>query len=122
VGGGGARARAISLPADVLNLRGQPFDPTGARPRFFTDSTWGFQLEGLPGRRTRLLVSGHWALRPRWLRPVVSVLLLEPSHWIMQTRQFANVKRRAERDAAGADQLPAGSSMRGPAPPARVGP
>ena len=77
-----------------LDLRGRPFDPAAARPRFFTDSTWGFRLEELPGGRTRLVVSGYWSLQPRWLRPVLSAVFLEPSHWIMQTRQFANVKRR----------------------------
>jgi hypothetical protein len=82
-----------------LDLRGRPFDPAGPRPRWFTDSTWGFQLAELPGDRTRLVVSGYWSLRPRWLQPVMSLVVLEPSHWIMQTRQFANLKRRAERDA-----------------------
>ena len=79
-----------------LDLRGRPFDPAGQRPRHFTDSTWGFLLEELPDNRTRLVVSGYWALRPCWLRPVVSFVLLEPSHWVMQTRQFANLRRRTE--------------------------
>ena len=79
-----------------LDLRGRPFDPAGVRPRFFTDSTWGFLLEALPGDRTRLVVSGYWAFRPQWLQPVLSFLVLEPSHWIMQTRQFTNLRRRAE--------------------------
>jgi len=87
-----------------LDLRGRPFDPRGARPRFYTDSTWGFLLEESPGRRTRLVVSGYWSLRPRWLQPITGVVFLEPSHWIMQTRQFANLKRLAERDAARADE------------------
>jgi len=82
-----------------LDLRGRPFDPRRARPRFHTDSLWGFLLEELPGRRTRLVVSGYWSFRPRWLQAVTSVIVLEPSHWIMQTRQFANLKRHAERDA-----------------------
>ncbi len=90
-----------------LDLRGRPFDPLGARPRFYTDSLWGFLLAELPGRRTRLVVSGYWSLQPRWLQPLVSFLFLEPSHWIMQTRQFANLKRRAERllDAGGPNRL-----------------
>jgi hypothetical protein len=89
--------------ATALGLGGgRPFDPTGERPRLFTDSTWGFQLEELPGGRTRLVVSGYWSLRPRWLRPLMSAV--EPAHWVMQTRQFANLKRPAERDAADADQ------------------
>ena len=83
-----------------LDLLGRPFDPRGARPRFYTDSTWGFLLEELPNSRTRLVVSGYWSLRPRWLEPILSFLFLEPSHWIMQTRQFANLKRRAERAPA----------------------
>jgi len=83
-----------------VDLRGRPFDPRGAPPRFYTDSTWGFLLEELPGRRTRLVVSGYWSFRPRWLQPIISVVFLELPHWIMQTRQFANLKRRAERYAA----------------------
>lgn len=83
-----------------LDLRGRPFDPRRAPPRFFTDSLWGFLLEELPGRRTRLVVSGYWSLRPRWLQPLTSVMVLEPSHWVMQTRQFANLARLAERGAS----------------------
>ena len=86
-----------------LDLRGRPFEPAGERPRFYTDSLWGFLLDELPGRGTRLVVSGYWCLRPRWLQPIVSFIFLEPSHWIMQTRQFTNLKRRAERDSARAD-------------------
>ena len=81
-----------------LDLRGRPFDPRGTRPRFYTDSTWGFILEELPGHGTRLVVSGYWSLRPRWLQPLISLLFLEPSHWVMQTRQFSNLKRYAECD------------------------
>jgi proline iminopeptidase len=86
-----------------LDLRGRPFDPEGRRPAYSTDSTWGFLLEELPGRRTRLVVSGYWSLQPGWLQPILSILVLEPSHWIMQTRQFANIKRRAEREPVGAE-------------------
>jgi len=86
-----------------LDLRGRPYDPAAGRPRFYTDSLWGFQLEELSGGRTRLVVSGYWALRPRWLQPMLSFALLEPSHWIMQTRQFQNLRRRAERSPAGAE-------------------
>jgi hypothetical protein len=81
-----------------LDLRGRPFDAAGARPRFHTDSLWGFLLKEVPGRRNRLVVSGYWSLRPRWLQPVASFIFLEPSHWIMQTRQFANLKHLAEGD------------------------
>ena len=87
--------RFLGLRASV-DLRGRPFDPASKRPRFFTDSTWGFLLEERPVGRTRLVVSGYWALRPRWLQVVTSMLFLEPAHWIMQMRQFANLKRLVE--------------------------
>jgi proline iminopeptidase len=79
-----------------LDLRGRPFDPRGTPPRFYTDSTWGFRLDEAPHGATRLIVSGYWAFRPRSLQPLLSLAFLEPSHWIMQTRQFTNLKRRAE--------------------------
>jgi proline iminopeptidase len=83
-----------------LDLRGRPFDPAGPRPRHYTDSTWAFELRELPGLRTRLVVSGYWSLRPRWLQPLMSFVVLEPSHWVMQTRQFTSLKRRAEAEPA----------------------
>jgi proline iminopeptidase len=89
-----------------LDLRGRWFDPRGKRPRFFTDSTWSFLLkEPTPGK-TRLIVSGYWAFSPRWLQTLFSVLVLEPSHWIMQTRQFTNLKRRIARAHSKTKQAP----------------
>ena len=88
-----------------LDLRGRQLDPAAAEwPRSYTDSLWGFLLEELPGPRTRLVVSGYWVLRPRWLQRPASLLLLEPSHWIMQTRQFHNLKRRIEGTGLGPER------------------
>jgi len=90
-------------PQHFLGLRAsvdkqcRPFDPKGTRPSSYSDSLWAFQLKELPGNRTRLVVSGYWAVQPSWLRPIVNIFL-EPAHWVMQLRQFANLKRRAERD------------------------
>ncbi|MFI5960064.1 hypothetical protein [Cryptosporangium sp. NPDC051539] len=103
-----------------LDLAGRPFDPTGERPAAFTDSTWGFRLTELPGERTRLVVSGYWEFRPAWLRPFLSLLVLEPAHWIMQTRQFHNLRRRVEQppsqaviaSVGGGEQPAAGSTRR----------
>jgi proline iminopeptidase len=87
-----------------LDMRGRQFGPGGARPHFDNDSTWGLLIEELPDRRTRVVVSGYWSLRPRWLQPIMSFIFLEHSHWIMQTCQFANLKRRAELEPAAVDQ------------------
>jgi proline iminopeptidase len=82
-----------------VDLRGRRFDPKKTPPRFYSDSLWAFLLEPQPDGGTRLVVSGYWAFRPRWLQGIVGFLFLEPSTWIMQTRQFAGLKRRAERKA-----------------------
>jgi hypothetical protein len=89
------RERFLGLRAS-LDLRGRPFDPMGRRPRFYTDSLWGFLLEELPEQRTRLVVSGYAIARPRLLQAIGNFVFWEPAHWIMQTRQFANLKRRTE--------------------------
>jgi proline iminopeptidase len=88
--------RFLGLRAPI-NLTGRrPFDTAGPRPRFYIDAMWGFQLTEWPQRRTRLVVSGYASARPRLLQVFADWLFWEPAHWVMQTRQFANLKRRAE--------------------------
>jgi hypothetical protein len=84
----------------LSDLRGRQFDPQGPWPRGYVDGLWGFLLEELPGGRTRLVVGGYQSGRPRWLLAVGDFFVYPPVHWIMQTRQFANIKRLAERDRA----------------------
>jgi len=79
-----------------LDLGGNPFDPAGPRPRYYTDSTWSFLLKEAPGNRSRLVVSGYWTLRPHRLQPIASVTLLEIQHFVMQAQQFHNLRRRVE--------------------------
>ena len=87
--------RFLALRAP-LDMRGRPFDSAGARPHWFSDSVWSFLLSELPGGRTRLVVSGYAATRPRLALAVGNFLFWEPAHVLMQTRQFANLKRRVE--------------------------
>ena len=46
------------------------------------------------------MVSGYAAERPHPLVAFGNFVLWEPAHVIMQTRQFANLKRRAERSSS----------------------
>lgn len=89
--------RFLGLRATIDLRSGRPFDPAGPRPRFYVDALWGFQLSAWPGRRTRLVVSGYASARPRLLQVIADRLFWEPAHWVMQTRQLANLKRRAAR-------------------------
>jgi hypothetical protein len=82
----------------ALDLRGRPFDTASGRPRWFSDSLWAFELTELPNTQTRIVVSGYNAIRPHHLGAVGNFLVWEPAHWVMQTRQFANLRRRVERN------------------------
>ena len=88
--------RFLALRAPIDLHGGHPFDTAGPRPRVYNDTLWCFRLEDLPGERTRLVVSGYAAEHPHSLVSLQNFLFWEPVHWIMQTRQFANLKRRAE--------------------------
>jgi proline iminopeptidase len=104
---GGAWFEVAALePEHFLGLRssvdllGRSYDPASTRPRYYSDSLWGFQLtEPTPGR-TRLVVSGYAAARPTPATAIGNLLFWEPAHWIMQTRQFRRLKQRAELSAA----------------------
>ena len=102
--------RFLALRAPIDLQWGRPFATTGLRPRLYNDSVWCFQLNELPGARTRLVVSGYAAQKPRALLSLVDFLFWEPAHWIMQRRQFTNLKRRAEATRRGHRQDAAGYS------------
>jgi proline iminopeptidase len=87
------------LALRMLTSGGRQYDPADPRPRSstdFADGLWAFQLRELPGGRTRLIVTVHSAGRPRLLDTVLRYVLWEPAHFVMQLRQFGNLKRRAE--------------------------
>lgn len=56
--------------------------PNCPRPRYYTDSVWCFLLQELPGERTRLMVSGYTAARPKVLQAILDFVFWEPAHWI----------------------------------------
>jgi len=88
--------RFLGLRAPINLRSGRPFDTAGSRPHLYVDALWGFQLKELPEERTRLVVSGYASARPWFLQMIADLLFWEPAHWVMQTRQFRNLKRRAE--------------------------
>jgi len=95
-------------PERFLALRvamsgGRQYDSRGPRPSSFTDGLWAFHLKPLPGGRTRLIVTVHGASdRPRLSSTLLGFFFWEPAHFIMQIRQFSNLKRRAEGALRGA--------------------
>jgi proline iminopeptidase len=83
----------------LSDLRGRILDPHRPRPSAYTEGLWGFLLNELPGGRTRLVIAGYQAFRPRWLGRFVFYWLFPPVVWIMQARMLAVLKRNVERAA-----------------------
>jgi proline iminopeptidase len=91
-------------PNRFLGLHGysdllfRTLDPKQPRPSAYIEGLWGFLLNKLPDGRTRLVISGYNASRPRWLERSVDWLYI-PSVWVMQARMLAVLKRNIERAA-----------------------
>lgn len=76
-------------------LTGHSVDPrTSQAPRASIEGIWGFHLRAAPGGRTRLVSRTRGRNRPRLLTGPLGVLVFEPVHFIMQTRQFHNLRNR----------------------------
>jgi proline iminopeptidase len=98
--------RALVLRASLTLPVPKNFDPAERTPRAFSDSTWAFFLTPTPEGHTRLVVTGAARGRPWWLVAVGSWLLWDPAHWVMQTKQLANLRRRSETPPGAAAATP----------------
>jgi proline iminopeptidase len=81
------------------DLLGRTLDPEQSRPSAYLEGLWGFRLNELSDRRTRLVISGYQAFRPRWYGRFASSWLYIPVVWPMQARMLAVLKRNIERAA-----------------------
>jgi len=100
VGGRRTRTGQVPRPAQTdRSARPRP-GPAAATAVGIHGRPVGFRLNELPGGRSRLVIGGYQAIRPRWLERFVSgwsnVLVV----WIMQARMLAVLKRAVERAAA----------------------
>jgi hypothetical protein len=87
--------RTLVLQTSYGSLTGQGFDPrSGPRPWASVEGILGFHLRPAPGGRTRLVSRTRNRSRPRWFARPSSLLLGEPVHFVMQTRQFHNLRAR----------------------------
>jgi len=89
------------------DLRGRWLDPNAATVVLLHGGTVGFLLNELPDGRTRLVISGYQAFRPRWVERFIASWLLISLSWPMQARMMAVLKRNIERAApTGATTVP----------------
>jgi hypothetical protein len=91
-----APERALVLRASVTVPAARNFDPADGSPRAYSDSTWGFFLRPTVDGHTRLVVTGTARGKPHAPIAVANWLFWDPAHWVMQLKQFAGLRRRAE--------------------------
>ncbi|WP_231974697.1 hypothetical protein [Mycobacterium sp. E1747] len=94
----------------LSDLLGHVLDPKQPRPRAYTEGLWCFWLNELEGGRTRLVIGGYQATRPRWLERVYNFWIYVPVVWTMQARMMTVLKRNVE----GAECSRGLKSVRGP--------
>ena len=63
------------------DLLGRTLDPGQPRPSGYMEGLWGFLLNELPDGRTRLVIGGYQAFRPRWYGRFFSYWLYIPVTW-----------------------------------------
>ncbi len=92
-------SRTLVLQSSYGLLTTQGFDPrSDPLPRAYMGGIWGFHLRPAPGGRTRLVVRTRNRGLPRPFTRPFGLLLGEPVHFIMQTRQFHNLRGRVSAD------------------------
>jgi proline iminopeptidase len=88
--------RALVLRASLTVPLAHNFEPADGPPRAYSDSTWGFFLKPTVDGHTRLVVTGKARGKPHALIAGANWLAWDPAHWVMQLKQFAGLRRRAE--------------------------
>jgi hypothetical protein len=87
--------RTLVLRSTTEMPSGRPFDARSASlPRSYMDGTWGFYLRPDDGGWTRLVVRTRGRSRPRQIMAPFDLVVGEPSHFILQSRQFHNLRSR----------------------------
>jgi hypothetical protein len=92
--------RTLVLRASMSLPGAKPFDPGGERPCNYSDSTWSFHLRPTSDGGTRLITTSRVRSHPRRLTALVDWLVWNPAHWVMQIKQFRELRRRAEAAAS----------------------
>lgn len=91
--------RTLVLRSGLDLSGGRSFDPlTEPLPQARLDGIWAFHLRPAPFGESRLVVRTRGRGRPRWLTRPFDLTLGEPAHFIMQTRQFHNLRTRVGRE------------------------
>jgi len=87
--------RTLVLRSTYGLFTGRDFDPRShPAPIAWVDGIWGFHLRPARAGATRLVARSRSRGRPTLVSRWFALLLGEPMHFAMQTRQFRNLRRR----------------------------
>jgi hypothetical protein len=87
--------RTLVLHSTYGMFSGLSFDPSSSPvPRAYVDGSWGFYLRATPSGGTRLVARSRSQNAPRPVARPLDLLLGEAVHFLMQTRQFHNLRKR----------------------------
>jgi hypothetical protein len=87
--------RTLVLRSSYGLFSGRQFDPLAdPTPWAWVDGAWSFHLRRTAEGRTRLVVRNPGRSRPKAVARLFALLIGEPTHFAMQTRQFHNLRRR----------------------------
>ncbi len=87
--------RTLVLRSSYGLFSGREFDPLAdPTPQAWVDGIWGFHLRRTAEGGTRLVARSRSRSGPRAVARPLGLLVGEPAHFAMQTRQFRNLGRR----------------------------
>jgi hypothetical protein len=88
--------RTLVLSSDLALPSGRSLTRADALPSAYAGGIWAFHLRPTDDDGTRLVVRTRGTSRPRAITRPFDLLFGEPAHFIMQTRQFHNLRRRLQ--------------------------
>jgi len=88
--------RTLVLRASLDLKSGLSYNPAERRPRAYMDGMWGFHLQPVGEDRTRLIVRSAGVNKPKAFGDLVDLVFFTPAHWIMQTKQLAELEKRVK--------------------------
>jgi uncharacterized protein YndB with AHSA1/START domain len=87
--------RTLVLRSSYGLFSGLQFDPRSLPwPRAWVDGVWSLHLRRTADGQTRLVARSRSRSSPRAVARPLALLVGEPTHFVMQTRQFRNLARR----------------------------
>jgi len=88
------RALVLHVALDMRTWR--PFDPAGTTPDAYLKGSWGWLLDEIDQRTTRLIVRTRYDYNPSLLNALMMRVLIGPGGSMMERKTLLSIQQRAE--------------------------